>query len=175
MNLSQLGQGPRLAIQNARRHKALHVGTAWVGAEVTGAEHQNRSRDNTHSEYLLKRAPWSVVAANDDQRLIRYFCLSEMMYAARSPASDGRCAARAVIFGCGVSMVASNDADVVVVLLAISVNDGALVHPFLCVVTPWHWLQTFTASLCPSDTSAAWATGPTAMANPQCDPNNGHC
>jgi len=47
----------------------------------------------------------------------------------RSAASDGLRAARAAIFGCGVSMIASNEVDVVAGSLAIATKDGALNHP----------------------------------------------
>src|SRR3974377_1719820 len=83
------------------------------------------------------------------------------MYAARSAASAGLRAARDSILGCGVWIMASNDAVVVVGLLAISAKDGALVHPGpFFPVTTWHRLQTVWASLCPSARPAAGPTDP---------------
>ena len=67
--------------------------------------------------------------------MIPYFCLSESMYAARSAASRALRAALDSIFGCGVWMMYSNDAVVLVGLLAIAAKDGALVHPAPVVTT----------------------------------------
>jgi len=88
----------------------------------------------------------------------RYFCFNERIYAARSAASDGLRSARLDIFMCGFWMMACNDADVVVGLLAIAAKDGALVHPAgPSGVITWHRLQRLWASLPPSATFSAWA------------------
>jgi hypothetical protein len=52
----------------------------------------------------------------------RYFCFNVRIYAARSAASDGLRSARLDIFMCGFWMMACNDADVVVGLLAIALR-----------------------------------------------------
>ena len=92
-----------------------------------------------------------------------YLFLRLRMYAARSAASDWL-RTRCIICACGLSMMPSSHAAVVVCLSAIEANAGASVQPapWLRAIA-WHWAHCSAAIRCPA-TTLSGASAPAGLA-----------